>query len=165
MSVSPQAVKLTKWEEWRGMVIFLLLLIGSSIAAWHIPRLQPIVPIVLLSIGLFFDGISIAARISTAITGRHSSGFFLVGFAFYTWAWLSYPNTVLLPEWHDMIGLWLRKGVDLACLGVFHIMCHTTFGKENRNGRAEQSAPRVSGTRGTSAADAPDAPGFPNGEP
>ncbi|MCD4654506.1 hypothetical protein K8T06_11315 [bacterium] len=92
----PLDCQLTTWEEWRGIVYFIAVVIGTSIAIWHWPATQPIAPLVLLGIGVFFDTVSLAARISTAVTGRYSSGFFLIGFAFYLWAWLSYPHPVLI---------------------------------------------------------------------
>lgn len=158
MSETPVTVKLTKWEEWRGIVIFLVVLLASSIVLWHIPALQPAAPLILLGIGLFFDGISVAARISTAITGRYSSGFFLVGFAFYVWAWLSYPHPVLLSESHGLLALWIRKSLDLLCMAVLHMLCHTSFAKapDNKEDKeAEQSASHVRETRGGSRAGEP----------
>ena len=136
--------ELTKWQEWRGVVFFILIVIGSSAAICRISAIQPSAPLILLAIGLFFDLVSLVARISTAVTGKYSSGFFIIGFAFYVWAWLSYPHPVLLDESGTLISLWMRKLPDIACLAVFHLAIHVSYGRDGdgggTNATAEQGA-------------------------
>jgi hypothetical protein len=85
---------LTKWEEWGGVVWFIIIFTTSSIGIWHLNILQPFLNIILLGFGIFTDLMSLIARIHTALTGRYSSGFFVVGFVFYLWAWVSYPHAI-----------------------------------------------------------------------
>jgi hypothetical protein len=142
--------ELTKWEEWRGVLFFAIVVITSGIVIWNIPVLHPIAPLILLGIGLFFDLISLVARISTAITGKYSSGFFLVGFIFYFWAWISYPHAVLLGESDGLLSLWLRKLPDILCLAVLHLLIHVTYGRdgeEPETERAEQAGGHQPPTR------------------
>lgn len=139
--------ELTKWEEWRGVVAFAIIIVASSIAMWHFPAIHPIAPLILLGIGLIFDLISLSARISTAITGKYSSGFFLVGFLFYFWAWISYPHAVFLGESDGLLLLWLRKLPDILCLGVFHLLIHVSYGRDGA-GPGTNRAEQVSGGNG-----------------
>lgn len=123
--------ELSKWEEWRGVVFFAVVMIASAIAIWHMPAVHPIAPTILLGIGLFSDLISLAARISTAITGKYSSGFFLIGFIFYFWAWISYPHAVFLDGSDGLLSLWLRKLPDILSLAVLHLLIHVSFGRDD----------------------------------
>ena len=129
----------------RNIVYFIAIAIGTSIVIWHNPSAQPTAPLILLCLGLFFDAASLAARISTAVTGRHSSRYFLIGFAFYLWAWLSYPDAVLLDGANGLLSLWIRKVPDLICLAVVHILAHAPYGRDselqNRKHDAEQAGP------------------------
>ncbi len=125
--------ELSKWEEWRGVVVFAIVVITSGIAIWHTPALHPVASLILLGIGLFFDLISLVARISTAISGKYSSGFFLMGFIFYFWAWISYPHTVVLGESDSLLSLWLRKLPDILCLAVLHLLIHVTYGRDSKS--------------------------------
>ncbi|MGK0186253.1 MAG: hypothetical protein ACI9R3_002036 [Verrucomicrobiales bacterium] len=120
----------SKWEEWRGIAFFVLIVIGSSMAIWNIEMLRPVAPLILLGIGLFFDFVSLVARISTAITGRYSSGFFVVGFAFYFWAWLAYPHPILLRDSDGLFWLWIRKLPDIVSLAVLHLAIHISYGRD-----------------------------------
>jgi len=123
--------ELTKWDEWRAVVGSLGFVVVTGIVLRNIPVDHTVAAIVLLGIGLLFDLVSVAARISTAITGRHSSGFFIVGFVFYFWAWLSYPGPVILETGDGQFSLWLRKSLDILCMGILHILCHVSFGRES----------------------------------
>lgn len=120
---------LTKWEEWRAVILFVAIIIGSSVAIWHVPLLQPVTLPILLGVGLFFDLVSLMARISTAITGRYSSGFFIVGFVFYFWAWLAFPHSVLLGQADGLLVLWMRKALDLVSLALVHLLIHVSYGR------------------------------------
>lgn len=146
--------QLTKWEEWRGIVYFIAVVIGTSIAIWHWPPVQPFAPLALLGIGIFFDVVSLAARISTAVTGRYSSGFFLIGLAFYLWAWLSYPHSVLINEAGGVISLWLRKLPDITCLAVAHLLIHVSFGRDQTQEDEIKDAEQK-GAGNSGSADAP----------
>ena len=131
VTILPTAYKLSKWEEWREIVYFIAVVITSAIVIWHWPSVQTIAPLILLCIGLLFDLVSLIARISTAITGRYSSGFFTVGLAFYVWAWLSYPHTVLLREGSGLFSLWLWKIPDITCMTIVHFLIHVSYEKKD----------------------------------
>ncbi len=134
---------LTKWEEWRGVVFFAAIFIASSIAIWHFRAIQPILPLVLLGIGLFLDCMSVIARIQTARTGKYSSGFFVVGFIFYLWAWVSYPHAVILEDSPNMLSLWLRKLPDILSLAVLHLAVHMSFSRDsNESKQIEEAEPQ-----------------------
>jgi hypothetical protein len=135
--------KLSMWEEWRGIVFFILIVVGSSIAIWHIGMIQPIAPMILLGIGLFFDILSLIARISTVVTGRYSSGFFVVGFVFYLWAWISYPHAVLLGDSQGLLSLWIWKLPDIICLAALHLAIHVSFGRDGDGSDNNKSAEQV----------------------
>jgi hypothetical protein len=143
----PMTRELTKWEEWRGVVVFAIVVIASSIMIWHFPACHPVAPLILLGIGFLFDLISLIARISTAITGKYSSGFFLIGFIFYFWAWISYPHAVLLGESDSLLSLWLRKLPDIFCLGLLHLLIHVSYGRDGA-GSEDKQAEQVSGGNG-----------------
>ncbi|MBU1612188.1 MAG: hypothetical protein KKC99_10125 [Proteobacteria bacterium] len=134
----PVNSQLTKWEGWSGLVYFFAVVIVTSIAIWHLPATHPIAPLVLLGIGILFDAFSLAVRISNAVTGRYSSGFFLIGFAFYLWAWLSYPRPVLINDVEGLVSLWLCKLPDIACIVVAHLLIHFSFGSERGQKAKEQ---------------------------
>ena len=55
------------------------------------------------------------------------SGFPIIGFVFYFWAWLSYPSSVILSATGAHFTLWLAKLLDLVCLAMFHLLCHVSF--------------------------------------
>jgi hypothetical protein len=131
--------ELSKWEEWRGIVFFAVFIIASGIAIWHMPVIYPIALTILLGFGLFFDLISLAARISTAITGKYSSGFFLIGFIFYFWAWISYPHAVFLRGSDSLLSLWLRKLPDILCLAVLHLIIHVPFGRDDTKPKTKRA--------------------------
>src|SRR5438552_3045240 len=99
----PISRKLTRWEEWRGVVYFVIVVLVSSVVFWHLDdstepfftRRHP-VPKLLMLAGLLFDVVSLLSYISTRVTGRFSSGVPGVGFVFYFWAWLSLPVSIIL---------------------------------------------------------------------
>ena len=142
----------TKWQEYRGVVIFAMFVLASSVGFWHSSGIQPVVPLILLGIGLFFDIISIIARISTAITGRYSSGVFLIGFVFYFWAWISFPQPVFLGEANGLLSLWLRKIPDILVMAAFHLAIHVSFGLDGARpeAKAEPGAAGQPATRPSS---------------
>ncbi len=131
---------LTKWEEWRGVVFFAVIFISSSIAIWHLRVIQPIVPLVLLGFGLFLDFMSVVARIQTARTGKYSSGFFVVGFVFYLWAWVSYPHPVILEDSQTLLSMWLRKLPDILSLAALHLAVHTSFARHSNESKQIEEA-------------------------
>ena len=139
--------ELTKWEEWRGVAVFAALFVVSSILIWHFPALHTIAPLILLGIGLLFDLISLIAQISTAITGKYSSGFFLIGFIFYLWAWISYPQAVFLGGSDGLLSLWLRKLPDILCLAVLHLLIHVGYGRDGANPKTKSAEQAVRGNR------------------
>ena len=131
---------LTKWEEWRGVVFFAVIFISSSIAIWHLEVIQPILPLVLLGFGLFLDSMSVIARIQTVRTGKYSSGFFVVGFVFYLWAWVSYPHAVILEDSQTLLSLWLRKLPDILSLAALHLAVHTSFARGSNESKQLEEA-------------------------
>lgn len=141
---TPLNRNLTKWEEWRGVVFFAVIFISSSIAIWHFRAVQPILPLVLLGFGLFLDCMSVVARIQTARTGKYSSGFFVVGFVFYLWAWVSYPHAVILEDSPNLLSMWLRKLPDILSLAALHLAVHMSFARDSIESKqieeAEQDA-------------------------
>jgi hypothetical protein len=146
MSSAPIPINrsLTKWEEWRGVIVFAVIFISSSIAIWHLRAIQPILPIVLLGLGLFLDCMSVIARIQTARTGKYSSGFYVIGFVFYLWAWVSYPHAVILEDSQNLLFLWLRKLPDILSLAALHLAVHMSFTRDSSESKqeAEQAASR-----------------------
>ena len=131
---------LTKWEEWRGIVFFAIIFISSSIAIWHLRVIQPIIPLVLLGFGLFLDFMSVIARIQTSRTGKYSSGFFMVGFVFYLWAWVSYPHAVILEDSQTLLSVWLRKLPDILSLAALHLAVHMSFSRDSNDSKQIKEA-------------------------
>ena len=135
----PVTKPLTKWQEWREIVFFAFLLTVSSIFIWHVPATQPALPLLLLCCGLLLDILSLIARISTAITGKYSSGFFLFGLIFYFWAWVSYSHPVFFGDSSNLIGLWLRKLPDIFCMAILHLLIHTNFSSRKNQPKDEKA--------------------------
>lgn len=130
----PITRKLTRWEEWRGVVYFIIVVLLSSIVFWHLDdptnhlfvRRHPFSKL-LLGAGLFFDAMSAACYISTRVTGRYSSGVPGAGLVCYFWAWLSCPASIILSTPPSLPLLWLNKLLDLVALFVFSACFHVPF--------------------------------------
>ena len=126
--------KLKRWEEWRGIVLIIVVVILTSIVFWHLDdptnqvfaRRHPFSKL-LIAVGLLFDVLSAACYISSRVTGRHSSGVPGVGLVLYIWAWLSCPASVILSTPAALPPLWLNKILDLAALIVFSACFHVPF--------------------------------------
>ena len=115
--------RLTWWEQWRGVVCFLVFVVVTSVFFWHSDGLSdrhfvnryPFSAL-LLGIGLLFDLLSCACYISARVTGRSTSGLPGVGFAFYLWAWLACPASIILSTPDSLPLLWIYKLLDLVVL-------------------------------------------------
>lgn len=129
--------QLTRWEQWKGVVFFALLVVGSSALMWLLPdsfhgmRIRLVV--ILLACGFFFDGLSAFYAVLSFVKRRHMSGFPLVGFIFYVWGWLSYPDSVLLTASDGVVSLWLCKLVDLLALALVHCLFQCRLGPPSRS--------------------------------
>jgi len=123
----PITRKLTRWEEWSGIVYFVATVFGSSILLWQWQAARSTAIPILLGIGLFFDAMSVVAYISTLVTKRYSSGFLGFGFVCFFWAWLSCPAAVLLSTPQSLAVLWLAKLLDLVALFVLSMCFHVPF--------------------------------------
>lgn len=144
MEPFPITTILTKWEEWREVIIFMGIVFISSIIFYHLTFIQPVVPIILFAIGVFLDFSSICARILTYVTGRYSSGFFLIGFVFYFWTWLSYPNSILIStNTESLLSIWLYKSLDIFVMAIFHLFSHLRFGKDKDTEEKEKKSNEV----------------------
>ena len=113
---------------------FLIVVLVSSIFFWHTDESsnKPFATrypfsALLFGVGLLFDLLSCACYISTRITGRFSSGVPGVGLAFFCWAWLACPASVILSTPPSLPLLWLNKLFDLAALVVFSACFHVPF--------------------------------------
>ena len=111
---------------------FLVIVLVSSIVFWHFDESsnKPFATrypfsALLFGVGLLFDLLSCACYISTRITGRFSSGVPGVGLAFYCWAWLACPASVILPTPQSLPLLWLHKLLDLAALFLLSACIHS----------------------------------------
>jgi hypothetical protein len=123
----PITRKLTRWEEWRGVVYFFATVVLSSILLWHWAEMRNHAVKFLLGLGIFFDVMSTVAYLSTLITRRYSSGFLGFGFICFLWAWLSYPASVIIQTPQSLPMLWLAKLPDLVALFLFSACFHFPF--------------------------------------
>ena len=105
----PIQTKLRLWQQWREVVYFFTAVIATSVAVWHMPSSFHKYVFVILGIGLLFDTLSIAIYITLFATRRYSSAFPVIGLAFYVWAWLAFPQPVLLGGQESLLLLWLCK--------------------------------------------------------
>ena len=119
--------KLTWWEEWSGIAYFVLTVFAFSAILWHWPAARSWAVPILLSLGLFFEVMSVVAGVSTIVTGRFSSGTPGVGLVCYFWAWLSTPSSFLLSTPQSFALLWPTKLLDLAALFIFSLCVHAPF--------------------------------------
>ena len=55
------------------------------------------------------------------------SGFPLIGFVFYFWGWLAYPESVLIAGGEGFWQVGLLKLPDLLVLAAFHALFHLPF--------------------------------------
>jgi hypothetical protein len=128
----PVTRKLSRWEEWREVVLFIIVVVVSSIFFWHQDEPSnksfgtrfPFSGL-LFGVGLFFDLLSCACYISTRITGRFSSGLPGVGLAFYCWGWLACPTCFILQAPQSLMLLWLYKLLDLVALFLLSACIHS----------------------------------------
>jgi hypothetical protein len=107
-------------------VYFFTAVIATSVAVWHTPSSFHKYVFVILGIGLLFDMLSIAIYITVFVTRRYSSAFPVIGLAFYVWAWLAFPQPVVLGAQESLLLLWLCKLPDLLVLVAFHALVHVS---------------------------------------
>ncbi len=124
--------KLSKWEEWSGVVYALAFIVISSIYIWHFnENLNFILVITIFSLGLFLDFMSVVSSIQNYYAKGNVSGFFILGFVLYLWAWLSYPYAVLFPTTESsLFELWLYKIPDIALMAIIHLLSNISYGKK-----------------------------------
>jgi hypothetical protein len=131
---TPTSRKPTRWEEWRGVICFVVVVLLSSVVFWHLDdsispffaRRHPFAKLLLMA-GLFFDVMSLLSYVSTRVTGRSSSGVPGIGLVCYFWAWLSLPASVILGTPSSLVLLWLYKLLDLLALIGFSASFHIPF--------------------------------------
>jgi WD40 repeat protein len=128
----PTNKKLSKWEEWSGVVYALAFIIISSTLIWHFnENLNFILIITIFGLGLFLDFMSVVSSIQNYYAKRNVSGFFILGFVLYLWAWLSYPHSVLFSfSEPSLVKLWLYKIPDLVLMAVIHLLLNISYGKK-----------------------------------
>lgn len=116
----------TLWQRWREVVYFLIAVVVTSIASWHMPSSFHKYVFAPLAVGLLFDVLSIAIYVAVFVTRRYSSAFPVIGLAFYVWAWLAFPQPVLLGGQESLWLVWLCKLPDLLALVAFHALVHVS---------------------------------------
>jgi hypothetical protein len=72
--------------------------------------------------GCLFDALSLLYYALTFSKRRFHSGFPMVGFAFYFWVWLAYPQPVLLAGGEGFWRIALAKLPDLLAPGAVHAL-------------------------------------------
>jgi len=124
--------KLSKWEEWSGVVYALAFIIISSIFIWHFnENLNFILVIIIFGLGFFLDFMSVVFSVQNYYVKRNVSGFFILGFVLYLWAWLSYPHSVIFSfSEPSLVKLWLYKIPDLVLMAIIHLLLNISYGKK-----------------------------------
>ena len=123
----PVHKKLTRWQEWREVVYFAFFVLGTSILMWHLPHTIHPYLAALLALGFLFDARSAFYYTLSFIKRCHMSGFPLIGFIFYFWAWLAYPKSVLIAGAEGFWQISLQKIPDLLALAACHALFHVPF--------------------------------------
>jgi hypothetical protein len=104
------------------VVLFALLVLGSSIGAWFLPDEYLPFVFAILILGLLFDLMSLLYHVLTLVTGRFMSGFPLVGLLFYGWFVLAYRRSLLAPHEEAVGQVVLYKLLDLLLLAGLHLL-------------------------------------------
>lgn len=117
----------TFWEQWGEVLFFLGMVVGTSVWMWTQPASAHFYLLALFGIGCLFDALSLLYYALTFIKRRFHSGLPLVGFAFYFWAWLAYPQPVLLAGGGGFWRTALAKLPDLLALGAAHALVHLSL--------------------------------------
>lgn len=114
----------TFWQMWGEVLGFIGLVVGTSVWMWFQPASTHFYLLAVLGFGCLFDALSLLYYALTFIKRRFHSGFPIVGFAFYFWAWLAYPQPVLLAGGDGFWRIALAKLPDLLALGAAHALVH-----------------------------------------
>lgn len=123
----PVLRKLIHLQEWREVVYFAFIVLGTSVLVWHLPpTIHPYLA-AWLALGFLFDSLSAFYYTLSFIKRFHMSGSPLIGFVFYLWAWLAYPKSILISGGDGFWQIVLQKLPDLLALAAFHALFHAPF--------------------------------------
>ena len=85
---------------------------------WHYDVDPSVLPKCLFTVGVAIDLYSSFCGISAVVKKRNISGLPGFGFFFMSWAWLGFPESLLISTPTALILLWAAKLLDLFALFV-----------------------------------------------
>lgn len=111
-------------QPWREITFWAIWMVGSSIGAWLLPTQYHFQAVIgLLTIGVFFDIVSLFYHVMTMVTGQYMSGFPGVSLFFYAWFLLASKFSLVALHETSLVKILLFKLVDALVLVIFSCLC------------------------------------------